>query len=112
MDLPTSRIDRLKENLARAGGVERRSSRRTCLRGAPPPSSAKQGLPGQYPAILLDVPCSNTGVMRHRVDVKWRLQEGDFAQHARQQGALLAAAARLTGAGRPPRLFDLQHRPD
>jgi 16S rRNA (cytosine967-C5)-methyltransferase len=49
----------------------------------------------EYPAVLIDVPCSNTGVMRHRVDVKWRLQEGDFAKHSRQQGAMLAAAARL-----------------
>jgi 16S rRNA (cytosine967-C5)-methyltransferase len=37
--------------------------------------------------------------MRHRVDVKWRLQEGDFAKHARHQGALLGAAARLLAPG-------------
>jgi 16S rRNA (cytosine967-C5)-methyltransferase len=37
--------------------------------------------------------------MRHRVDVKWRLQEGDFAKHARQQGSLLSAAARLVAHG-------------
>jgi 16S rRNA (cytosine967-C5)-methyltransferase len=37
--------------------------------------------------------------MRHRVDVKWRLQEGDFAKHVRHQGALLAAAARLLATG-------------
>jgi 16S rRNA (cytosine967-C5)-methyltransferase len=49
--------------------------------------------------VLLDVPCSNTGVMRHRVDVKWRLQEGDFKKHPRQQLALLAAAARLVAPG-------------
>jgi 16S rRNA (cytosine967-C5)-methyltransferase len=34
-------------------------------------------------------------VMRHRVDVKWRLQENDFPKHARQQLELLNAAARL-----------------
>jgi 16S rRNA (cytosine967-C5)-methyltransferase len=37
--------------------------------------------------------------MRHRVDVKWRLQEGDFKKHPRQQLALLVAAARLVGRG-------------
>ena len=37
--------------------------------------------------------------MRHRIDVKWRLQEGDFAQHARQQFLLLRAAARLVRDG-------------
>jgi 16S rRNA (cytosine967-C5)-methyltransferase len=57
------------------------------------------GLPKAYDAVLLDVPCSNTGVMRHRVDVKWRLQVSDFAKHARQQGDLLSAAARLVAPG-------------
>ena len=59
------------------------------------------GLPRLFTAVMLDAPCSNTGVMRHRVDVKWRLQEGDFQKHPRQQLALLAAAARLVApAGR------------
>ena len=44
-----------------------------------------------FDAVLLDAPCSNTGVMRHRVDVKWRLQEGDIARHAAQQFELLRA---------------------
>jgi 16S rRNA (cytosine967-C5)-methyltransferase len=33
-----------------------------------------------FDAILLDVPCSNTGVMRRRVDVRWRLQPRDITQ--------------------------------
>jgi 16S rRNA (cytosine967-C5)-methyltransferase len=52
------------------------------------------GLPAEYPAVLLDVPCSNTGVMKHRVDVKWRLQEHDFAKHSRQQLTFLISASR------------------
>jgi 16S rRNA (cytosine967-C5)-methyltransferase len=59
----------------------------------------EHNLPAQFPAVLLDVPCSNTGVMRHRVDVKWRLQEGDFRKHPRQQLELLHAAARLVAPG-------------
>ncbi len=95
MDLPASRIDRLKENLSRTAGVGAALVQADLLAGNAAAVLAEHGLPGQYTAILIDVPCSNTGVMRHRVDVKWRLQEADFAKHARQQGSLLAAAARL-----------------
>jgi 16S rRNA (cytosine967-C5)-methyltransferase len=99
-DLPTARIDRLKENLSRVTAVEAALVQADLLTGFS--SILKEhGLPAEYPAVLLDVPCSNTGVMRHRVDVKWRLQEGDFAKHSRQQGSMLAAAARLVApAGR------------
>ncbi len=98
MDLPASRIDRLRDNLSRTGGVGAALVQADLLAGGA--SILKEhGLPELYKAILIDVPCSNTGVMRHRVDVKWRIQEADFAKHARQQGALLGAAARLLGTG-------------
>jgi len=98
MDLPTSRIDRLTENLSRTAGVGAALVQADLLDGAAK-VLREHGLPAEYGAILIDVPCSNTGVMRHRVDVKWRLQEADFAKHARQQGALLSAAARLLAPG-------------
>jgi 16S rRNA (cytosine967-C5)-methyltransferase len=99
VDLPSARIDRLKENLSRTAGVGAALVQADLLEGNAGGVLAEHGLPGQYSAILLDVPCSNTGVMRHRVDVKWRLQEPDFSKHARQQGSLLAAAARLLSPG-------------
>ena len=42
-----------------------------------------------FDAILLDVPCSNTGVIRRRVDVRWRLQAPDIAKIARTQRKIL-----------------------
>ena len=98
MDLAGPRIERLTQNLSRAKidvalvqadllQVERLGILEEC------------NLPKAYDAVLLDVPCSNTGVMRHRVDVKWRLQVSDFAKHARQQGDMLSAAARLVAPG-------------
>jgi 16S rRNA (cytosine967-C5)-methyltransferase len=98
LDLPGARIDRLKENLSRVSGVDV-----ALVQGDIAENAAgllkDHNLPTEYAGVLIDVPCSNTGVMRHRVDVKWRLQEGDFRKHAKQQLGLLAAAARLVAPG-------------
>jgi 16S rRNA (cytosine967-C5)-methyltransferase len=98
MDLPGERIARLKENLSRAEGVEVALVQADVAKDGFLALDACQ-LPTSYDAVLLDVPCTNSGVMRHRVDVKWRLQEGDFHKHGRQQLALLHAAARLVAPG-------------
>jgi 16S rRNA (cytosine967-C5)-methyltransferase len=38
-----------------------------------------------FDRILIDAPCTNTGVMRRRVDLKWRLRRTDFDRmHQRQ----------------------------
>jgi 16S rRNA (cytosine967-C5)-methyltransferase len=92
------RIARLKENLAKVH-VTGVTLVQADVRKLTPALLGQQGLPAAYSAILLDAPCSNTGVMRHRVDVKWRLRETDIAQHAAQQLALLTAAARLLAPG-------------
>ncbi|HVU23709.1 MAG TPA: RsmB/NOP family class I SAM-dependent RNA methyltransferase [Opitutus sp.] len=99
MDLPGARIDRLRENLARGPAAVDVALVQGDLRDDAAGLLKEHGLPRGFPAVLLDVPCSNTGVMRHRIDVKWRLQEGDFRKHPRQQLALLTAAARLVAPG-------------
>ncbi len=98
VDLPGPRIDRLKENLARVQGVEVALVQGDLLQGGAG-LFKEHGLPAEYAAVLLDAPCTNSGVMRHRVDVKWRLQAGDFRKHAGQQLALLHATARLVAPG-------------
>lgn len=99
IDVPGPRMVRLEQNLARAcqavktvmiAGDLLRQGRRLL---------SQQALPVQANAVLIDVPCSNTGVMRHRVDVKWRLQEEDIRRHAQQQLALLEAASGLVAPG-------------
>ena len=98
MDLPGDRIARLKENLSRAEGVEVALVQADVSKDGYAALDACR-LPTTFDAVLLDVPCTNSGVMRHRVDVKWRLQEGDFHKHGRQQLELLHAAARLVAPG-------------
>lgn len=99
MDLPGARIERLAENLSRFPPTVGVALVQADLRESAGAMLKEHGLSQAFLAVLLDVPCSNTGVMRHRVDVKWRLQEGDFKKHPRQQLALLAAAARLVAPG-------------
>lgn len=98
VDIPGARIDRLKENLSRAGGVNVALVQADLL-GDLAGALREHKLPLTYPAVLIDVPCSNTGVMRHRVDVKWRLQAGDFKKHPAQQLSMLHAAARFVAPG-------------
>ena len=93
------RLVRLKENLSRAPQGVQVALVEADLRSAGSVFYRNLNLPESYDAVLLDAPCSNTGVMRHRVDVKWRLQDGDFARHAEQQLAMLHAAAQLVKSG-------------
>jgi len=93
------RLVRLKENLSRAPAGVAVALVEADLRKVNTVFYRNLNLPEAYDAVLLDAPCSNTGVMRHRIDVKWRLQDGDFARHAEQQLELLHAAARLVRPG-------------
>jgi 16S rRNA (cytosine967-C5)-methyltransferase len=54
----------------------------------------------KFDRILLDAPCSNTGVIRRRVDVRWRLKREDFARMPKMQmGLLKNLAERLKPGG-------------
>jgi 16S rRNA (cytosine967-C5)-methyltransferase len=53
----------------------------------------------KFDAVLLDAPCSNTGVLARRPDVRWRLRESDIAGAAALQRRLLENAARLLKPG-------------
>ena len=50
-------------------------------------------------AVLVDVPCSNTGVLARRVEVRYRLRSGSFAQLAELQRELLKQALRCVKPG-------------
>jgi len=99
IDQPGPRVDRLKENLSRIADLDVALVQADLLSPGLGGVLREHRLPAVYDAVLLDVPCSNTGVMRHRVDVKWRLQAGDFRKHPEQQLSLLHAAARLVAPG-------------
>lgn len=51
----------------------------------PPPA-------GPYDAVLVDAPCSNTGVLGRRPEVRWRLRPNEFPHLIALQSRLLHAA--------------------
>ena len=48
---------------------------------------------GAFDRVLVDVPCSNTGVLRRRVDLRWRLRQREIRQLIRIQSRLIRQAA-------------------
>jgi len=49
--------------------------------------------------VLLDVPCTGTGVIRRKPDLRWRITEKDLKELARLQSAILAAGAACVRPG-------------
>lgn len=85
------RLDRLRSvrALARDAGAEPAlvvmDGRRPAVRGAR--------------TVLLDAPCSGTGVLRRRPDARWRVRPGKLSALVARQGELLDAAADLVESG-------------
>jgi 16S rRNA (cytosine967-C5)-methyltransferase len=89
------RLQILKENMARLGVGIVQIVDHDWTRGDVPAEIASMA---PFHRILLDAPCSNTGVMRRRVDVRWRLQPADFLRMQQRQLEMLRALAPLLGA--------------
>ena len=82
-DRDAPRLATLRENLRRLGVT---NTEVACVdwSRAESPTALRE-----FDRILVDAPCSNTGVMRRRVDVRWRLTENDFARMQEQQLRIL-----------------------
>jgi len=93
-DRDPARIGRLRENLERLG-VTAEVVQHDWKSGELPPALKSAG----FDRILLDAPCSNTGVIRRRVDVRWRLTSADFSRAQQEQLAILQATVRLLKPG-------------
>jgi len=88
-DAAAARLDALRENCARLGV--------TCVR----PQLAGEPMRFQFDRVLVDAPCTNTGVMRRRVDLRWRIRPEELARlQATQLELLDQAAPQLKPGGR------------
>jgi 16S rRNA (cytosine967-C5)-methyltransferase len=85
-DSNAKRLPRLQQNLDRLHAADATIALHDWTQPAPPEWHHA------FDGILLDVPCSNTGVIRRRVDVRWRLQAPDIAKIALTQRKILEHA--------------------
>jgi len=84
LEVDAARAARIHETLRRVD-----LSANVCVADAATPESWWDGLP--FDAILLDAPCTASGIVRRHPDVRWLRREGDVVQLAAQQARLLEA---------------------
>lgn len=104
VDLPGKRLDRLRQNLRGVRAIfhelalvvcgidildseEAKSLSRSHFEEKPDQAGAL------FDVVVLDAPCSNTGVIRRKPDVRVRLEPADFDRLPKLQLALLLRAA-------------------
>lgn len=93
-DCDPKRIAQLRENVHRLG-IRARIVQHDWLYPSPDRQFAAQS----FDKILVDAPCTNSGVMRRRVDVRWRLTPGDFLRMSKRQLGILRAVLPLLRPG-------------
>ena len=94
-DRDATRIQQLRENLERLGVTIACSFQHDWRSGR----MISGDEPALYDRILLDAPCTNTGVMRRRVDVRWRLTPKDFTRMQSEQLQMLRSIVPLLKTG-------------
>ncbi|MGV3772234.1 MAG: 16S rRNA (cytosine(967)-C(5))-methyltransferase RsmB [Verrucomicrobiales bacterium] len=83
-DIDSKRLNLVKENVTRMGIQNVRYA-----------SAAGE----KFDRILIDAPCSNTGVLRRRVELRWRIKPEEVTRLADAQARLLDTAAQRLKPG-------------
>jgi 16S rRNA (cytosine967-C5)-methyltransferase len=97
VDRHADRLAQLKENSTRMGFA--------CVSITQADATTRAGLGnvaaqrGPFDRILLDVPCSNTGVLRRRPDARWRFSEKRLSKLVGVQARMLNACSKLLAPG-------------
>lgn len=85
LDIEEKRLTRVRENLARLG----QTAKVICGDASKPEQWLDEDI--LFDRILLDAPCSATGVIRRHPDIKWLRKESDIAELAKLQRQILEA---------------------
>ena len=92
LDISPRRLQLVAENVRRLGS-------RTVWAVAGDGFSCERLFAARFDAALVDVPCSNTGVLARRVESRWRLTAEKIGELSGVQGRLLASAAEVVRPG-------------
>jgi 16S rRNA (cytosine967-C5)-methyltransferase len=95
-DRDRERLEILKHNVRRLGATIVRAVRHDWSRNHTPEEILSIA---PFDRVLLDAPCTNTGVMRRRIDVRWRLRPEDFSRMSNEQLLISRAVIRLLKPG-------------
>ncbi len=92
VDLAGPRFERMKGNYERYGAKRLEAFAGDIFEL----DAAKIGL---FDGVLLDAPCSNSGVLQHKVDARWRQSPQGLRDLLELQSRLIAASARFVRPG-------------
>ncbi len=94
-DHQAQRLDLMRENLKR---LRLGNAPLLCANGTRLPFGSGHQSVG-FDTVLLDAPCSATGVLRTHPEIKWQRRPTDLEQWSNTQATLLQEAARVCKAG-------------
>lgn len=92
MDVHDDRLDTLQDTIKRTGWDFVQILKGDAAKGFPADGK-------QFDAILLDVPCLNTGVLRRRVDARWRFTRDRIEMIKKTQRQILNAMSKHVKPG-------------
>jgi 16S rRNA (cytosine967-C5)-methyltransferase len=92
LDSDPARVPRISDNLARLG-----FSARILCGDCASPAGWFDG--GRFERILLDAPCTASGVVKRHPDIKWLRRDDDIPRLATSQGRMLDALWQLLAPG-------------
>ena len=92
MDVHDDRLDTLQDTIKRTGWDFVQILKGDAAKGFPQKDK-------QFDAILLDVPCLNTGVLRRRVDARWRFTRDRIELIKKTQRQILTAMSKHVKSG-------------
>ncbi len=92
-DSDLRRLKPIHERIARAG------AHNVQVRSPKGKQDVLSDLEGKMDLVLLDAPCTGSGVWRRHPDAKWRIRPGALEIRLREQSALLDDAARFVKPG-------------